>query len=368
MQTPLRRIPRTRRSMAGVSLVELMVGITLGLIVLAGLASVFANSSRARSDIERASRQIENGRYALQVLGDDIRLAGFYGELNPNILVKYYGTFTSATMDQDTCSTDPTVWLSYTAIPFYGFDNGLNPPTCMPSNLKPKTDVVVIRRVSACEAGVNGCDAAVPGMPYFQSSKCSNVAGQELQSQNIDDYYRFGLYGGGTSFDRHAKDCAATAGLRRYMEHIYYIATDNGQGQQVPTLTRLDLNPNAPGGFDVVPLVEGIEQMNIEYGIDWDKDGQPDGYTADPTNYAPAACPAGTCVAARNWENVVSARINILARSVDPTPNYTNQKTYTLGLDALGQPINYTFSDNYQRHAYFSVVRVENVSQRRDMP
>jgi type IV pilus assembly protein PilW len=354
--------------MAGVSLVELMVGITLGLLVLAGLASVFANSSRSRTDIERASRQIENGRYALQVLSDDIRLAGFYGEFNPNILNAYYGTFSSSTPDQDACSTDPTLWLKYTAIPFYGFDNGLHAPTCMPSNLKANTDIIVIRRVSACEAGVAGCAAAVIGKPYFQSSKCGSVDGQELQSVNINDYYRFGLYGSGTNFDRHAKDCATVAGLRLYMEHIYYIATDNGQGQSVPTLTRLELNPNAPAGFDVVPLVEGIEQMNIEYGIDWDKDGQPDGYTADPSNYTPAGCPAGSCAPARNWEDVVSARINILARSVDPTPNYTNQKTYTLGLDALGQPINYTFSDNYQRHAYFTVVRVENVSQRRDIP
>ena len=98
VQTRIRRIPRTRHSMAGISLIELMVGITLGLLVLAGLAGVFANSSRSRSDIERASRQIENGRYALQVLTDDIRLAGFYGEFNPNTLATYrtYATGTEA--------------------------------------------------------------------------------------------------------------------------------------------------------------------------------------------------------------------------------------------------------------------------------
>ena len=366
--------------MAGVSLVELMVGITLGLLVLAGLASVFANSSRSRTDIERASRQIENGRYALQLLSDDMRMAGFYGEWNPNTLANNYNYFAATTPDVDACNTTDAanaaypldVWLSYTAIPIWGFDNGAHAPTCMPGNLKPNTDIVVVRRVSACEAGVNGCDAAVIGLPYFQSSKCSGLDGQELLSANITDYFKFGKYGGGTNFDRHAKDCAAAAGMRRYIEHIYFIATDNGQGQSIPTLTRLELNPNAPAGFDTVPLVEGIEQVNFEYGVDTDKDGQPDGYTADPSTYQPAGCaftnPTDPCYPARNWENVVAVRINILARSVDSTPNYTDKKTYTLGLDATGQPVTYTPNDSYQRHAYFSVVRVENVSQRREMP
>ena len=362
------RIPRTRRSMAGVSLVELMVGITLGLIVLAGLATVFANSSRSRTDIERASRQIENGRYAIEVLTDDIRLAGFYGEFNPNTLGTYQ-TFVPTTPDTDVCSTDPAVWLNYMNIAFYGFDNGASAPACLPGNLKPNTDVIVVRRVAGCEADVNGCPKAVVGLPYMQSSKCSSVNGKELKSSTITDYYRFGLYGtGGTTFDRTAKDCATQAGLRRYMEHIYYIATDNGQGAQVPTLTMLELDPNSPSGFDVTPMVEGIEQMNIEYGIDWDYDGQPNGYTADPNKYVPTGCDATKCAPARNWENVVSARINILSRNIDTTPNYVDKKTYSLGLDALGQPINYTPNDSYQRHAYNSVVRVENVSQRRDIP
>ena len=372
MQTRIRRILRTRRSMAGVSLVELMVGITLGLLVLAGLASVYANSSRSRSEIERASRQIENGRYALQVLSDDIKLAGFYGEFNPNTLGSY-GSWFSTSAAADACSTDPAVWTNYMIIPFYGFDNGASAPTCIPGNLKSNTDIVVIRRVAGCEAGVNGCPNPVVGQPYFQSSKCSATLGQELQSASITDYYRFGLYGGGgTVFDRHAKDCTTAAGLRKYIEHIYFIATDNGQGQAIPTLTRLELDPSSPSGFDVVPMVEGIEQFNVEYGIDWDKDGQPNGYTANPSTYAPSGCatanPTDPCHPARNWENVVSVRLNILSRNIDQTPNYTDRKTYTLGLDALGQPITYTYGDSYQRHAYNSVVRVENVSQRRDIP
>jgi type IV pilus assembly protein PilW len=350
--------------MAGVSLVELMVGITLGLLVLAGLASVFANSSRSRTDIERASRQIENGRYALEVLGDDIRMAGFYGEFNPDVLAHY----TPTTPATDVCSTDPVVWTNYLRSPFYGYDNGASVPTCLPGNLKPNTDVMVIRRVAGCEANAGGCPAPVTGLGYFQASKCGGAT--QLGSPSITDAYRLGQYGtGGTTFDRQIKDCATTSGVRRYMVHVYFIATDNGQGQSIPTLTRLELNPNTPNGFDIVPLVEGIEQLNIEYGIDYNLDGQPDAYSADPSNFSNASCSASVdCTPSKNWENVTAVRLNLLARNIDTTPNYTDAKTYTLGLDASGNPITYTPGDSYQRHAYSSVVRVENVSQRRDLP
>ena len=78
------RVLPTRRSMAGVSLVELMIAVTLGLMVLATLASVFASTSASRNELERTSRQIENGRFAMELMGDDLRLAGFYGELAVN--------------------------------------------------------------------------------------------------------------------------------------------------------------------------------------------------------------------------------------------------------------------------------------------
>ena len=102
-RNPPRLARGTPRSMAGVSLVELMIAMVLGLMILAGLATIFANSSRTREELERTSRQIENGRYAVDLLSEDLRLAGFYGELSvqainpPNAL-------------QDPCSTDPLVW------------------------------------------------------------------------------------------------------------------------------------------------------------------------------------------------------------------------------------------------------------------
>ena len=88
-----------RRQQAGLSLIELMVSITLGLIILSGVLVVFTNTSASRNEIDRTSRQIENGRYASELITEDLRLAGFYGELDVSTV-----TPLPASMPGDPCS------------------------------------------------------------------------------------------------------------------------------------------------------------------------------------------------------------------------------------------------------------------------
>jgi type IV pilus assembly protein PilW len=340
----LRGLRASRHAMAGISLIELMIAITLGLLILAGLASVFANSSASRNELERTGRQIENGRFAMELLNEDIRLAGFYGEYNPKSL-------TPPAALPDPCSTDPAVWITALPLPLQGYDNGASAPTCVPASLKASTDILVVRRVSTCEAGVSGCAAAVNGAPYIQVSKCAT----EIPTTP----YVLGLQGTAT-FSLKQKDCTAVAKQRQYTVSIYFISTDNGRGQSIPTLKRMEFNG---ASFVETPLVEGIEQLNIEYGIDTDGNGSPDVYTADPTTYVCGGCTAGS-----NWSNVMTARVNLLARNLDTSPGFTDSKTYNLGLDASGTAVTATPADSYRRHVYTGLIRAINPSQRREIP
>src|SRR5438876_3275723 len=71
------------RQSRGFTLIELMVGMTLGLIVLAVVTTAFVNVSSNRREMQRTGRQIENGRFATQLLADDIVNTGYFGELDP---------------------------------------------------------------------------------------------------------------------------------------------------------------------------------------------------------------------------------------------------------------------------------------------
>ena len=68
------------RYCAGLSLIELMVALTIGLLITTGLVTLFVNTRNSYGEIEKNSRQLEDGRYAMQILSDEIQHAGFYGQ------------------------------------------------------------------------------------------------------------------------------------------------------------------------------------------------------------------------------------------------------------------------------------------------
>jgi type IV pilus assembly protein PilW len=167
-----------------------------------------------------------------------------------------------------------------------------------------------------------------------------------------------------TAFTLTQKDCATVAGLRRYVVNIYFVSNDNGSGSNVPTLKRLEFNGVT---FTEVPLVEGIERLQIEYGIDTDGDGSPNAYTSDPTNFTYTGCT--TCNAPSNWANAVTAKLYVLARASDTSPGYVDTKTYQLGADANGTVVTVgPFNDGYRRHTYSAAIRLMNPSGRRETP
>ena len=336
---------RNRRE-GGFSLVELMISITIGLIVLAVLATIFANTSRARAEIERTSQQIDNGRYAVELLSQDMQLAGYYGELD-------VGALPVPGAVPDVCSTDPAVWNAALPLHVQGAIDGGAMPACMPVSMKAGTDVMAVRRARTCVAGSADCDAVVPTEPYVQVGLCSTTPTP----------YALGI-AADTAFPLELKDCGTAAGLRRFVTHIYFISNDNGSGAAVPTLKRLELAGNA---FTEVPLVEGIERLRVEYGIDSDGDGAPDGYTHDPDSYTFAGCTS--CTPPQNWANVVTAKLHVLSRALETSPGYVNTKVFDMGLDGMGAPVRIgPFGDGYRRQVYSAALRVMNVSGRRDAP
>ncbi|HVJ25150.1 MAG TPA: PilW family protein [Burkholderiales bacterium] len=341
---------RSRRLQAGLSLVELMVSVTLGLMILSGVLVVFVNTSAARNEVERTSRQIENGRYASELLSEDLRLAGFYGELNVGSVAA------PGALPADPCSITPADWNSWIPIHLQGYDDaGFTSTNCTLTNRRANTDVLVVRRARACAAGISGCDAAATGKPYLQVSLCSS---------QVTPSYKLGREGTET-FDMQKRTCVSTAlaNKREYLVRVYFIADDNGAGQSIPTLTRLELTG---AGWSTVPLVEGIEQLQLHYGLDTNGDGQPDVYVANPNNH-PSGC-SGACPR-DNWMNVVTVNFHVLARNLETSPGYSEgTKKYILGKKADDTDFEVAPADGYRRHVYSGLVRVANPAGRRDLP
>lgn len=325
--------------MRGFSLVELMVAITIGLLVLAGLVTLFVNNSNARNEIERANRQIESGRYAMELLTQDLRNAGYFAEFNPLVLPL-------PAVVPDPCITvvndpDPAKDDLNSVFPLHiqGIDNVTvaTTPACL-TDVKTGTDVLVIRRVTTCVAGTANCDKPA-GVPYFQASTCNDP--NELAADDVTKHYA--LDTDLIKLDRHKRDCLTAppgtlADIHRYRTDIYFVANNNEAGDGVPTLKRAELGA---GVFTIAKLVEGIDNMQIDFGL-------------DPATATPA-----------DWQAVTSVKLHLLARNFERSAGFTDDKTYTLGLNPDGTANTVgPFNDAFKRHVFQSSVTLMNPAGR----
>lgn len=354
----------------GFSLIELMIAITLGLLIMAGMLVVFANTSATRNEIDRTNRQIENGRYAMELLRDDVQLAGFFGEID-------IASLTYAGALPDLCSTTllertwpaggtPGLLLMHTQ-GINDFDASLSTaldscPT-IKSAVKTGTDVILVRRVKTCFAGA-GCDtlAALAGKPVMQISFCTAPTVPSASTIKTHALALLGTAGEFVHMNNSAVGtlCTVTAALRPYVIYLYFVGTYNGK-DNVLMRAQLRLNGTATDMTDVTPLVDGIDNMQLDYGVDTTGDGNADVY------FPSVALPV---MAVADWQNVVSVKINLLARNTEVSQDYKGSaleaaKTYNLGPSAgsIGP-----FTDGFRRHVYSSVVRIQNISGRREKP
>ena len=196
----------------GLSLVEIMIALLIGLFLLGGVLQIFINSQQTYRMQENLSRLQENGRFAIDFLAHDSRMAGYWGCLS--------GTNTDIT----------------------GVDNNAGV-----ANIDDGTDSITLKGI-------------------FNPTLTTAVACDS--PANTDPVYT-----------------DPTSTIAYTINNAALYQNTNGQN-----------NNNA--------LVEGIENMQILYGVDTDT-------PHNGANYYVPAYPA------LDWPNVVSIRITLTARTLD---------------------------------------------------
>ena len=77
------------RSVRGFSLIELMVALTIGMILVLALTIVIARASASQRELALANRQVENARYAIQKLTDEVTTLASSGCLPPFKILRH---------------------------------------------------------------------------------------------------------------------------------------------------------------------------------------------------------------------------------------------------------------------------------------
>ena len=390
----------------GLSLIELMVALTLSLIIVAALAELYVNISRTNQEMAKTNSQIENARFAIQFLQNDIVHAGYWGSFVPE-----FDDLTTINIPGDVPNQVPAPCLAYASwagtagyidsligIPVQPYSAVPAGCTGVVANRVAGTDVLVVRHASTCVPGEANCEADIANNLYFQASNCE----VEIDAGLI---YTLDTVAG--NFNRYERDCDGASGSpptftsgtvavkRKFIQTIYYIRDfANTAGDGVPTLVRSQFGLNAAGTavehLPVEAMVQGIEDFRVEVGIDsigdipsdvsitpgvdytqgvrWD---DPDNLKA-PTNRGDGIpdgafvhCGNTSCTAAQ-LTDTVAVKLWVLARTDQATAGYTDTKIYSMGSNPVVTPG--PFNDSFKRHVFSTTVRINNVAGRRETP
>lgn len=302
----------TRRDQAGLTLVELMVALVIGLLVVAAVMAIYLSSSRNFAQDERFARMQENARYALKVLSEDLSLVSFWG-----------GMLSVDTVTTDlapgACGAPVQLFRADTPLYFNNNHSGTASSTFAPCTAvtdvqRGGTDVLAVKRV-----------ATTPGA----------TTGVRLRTNGTQGSIKGSLINSTAALATGEQDWA-------YLPRLYFIGDGSCAGAAGPPgLCRMDLDHTSLDFGAPAMLAEGIEEFHVQFGIDSTGDGVADRYTSQPT--------------LAEMPDAVWARVFVLARSSQPDPQYTNTKSFTLG------DVNVPASgDNFYRQVYSTTVILRN--------
>jgi type IV pilus assembly protein PilW len=317
------------------TLIELMVGLTLGMIVSVAALKLFADASANGKNIQRASIQIENGRYAAELLREDLQLAGYFGEAN--VVGAIYST-------PSPCELVPSGFVASpyslpTAVRGYGAGENV---ACL-ANRRAGTDALVARRLDVFAVDPATLSASNT-QHHVQYSFCET---DPVMTPLVIDNKP-------SAFTLQNRACTAPNRVRAYVARTYFVADCNqcgSGGDSTPTLKRVDL---VGGQLVETALVEGVETLRLEYGLDIDMNGSADVYRTALDVAGPQSM----------WDNVVALKLHFIVRSPEPVlgKNLATAQAFELG----GVGTVTVAADGFARRAYTSTIRLINPSSVRE--
>lgn len=309
----------------GLTLVELLLAAALGSALCLACTILLAHSRQAFLRDEQVARTQENGHYALRLLTRELSMAGYLGESLPDEVVRLPagGTDCYRHMVQQRAALEHYDNLSAAGTSSSG---GGIPTGCeRAGDHQSGADGLLVRRTMDLPAILRG---------------------ERLHPTAADILY---LRSGQNSAEivRGADGLAADDSLWRYHPQLFFLRSySRYRGDGIPALCRIRLSPEAERTAPVECLAEGVEQLQLEFGIDSDGDRIADRYLVQPT--------------AAELGRAVIARVQLLMRSPLPLPGHRDDNSYALLGGEVAEP-----GDRYYRRLMSTAVVLRNADANR---
>jgi type IV pilus assembly protein PilW len=324
----------------GFSLLEVIIALAIGLVIFAGVLSVFVGMRTTTTETTSFGELQENGRFAISLLTDDISKQDFWGD--------YIGVFGQPQISHalaapgNDCTGAGVNNASFPSAAVGNFRTlwgetvtSEDPMGCF-DDAKIGSDVIQLKRVLASEI-----------VKADGTSLTSAPAG----NAPVGNFHLVTNTNNGTLFASGAVPVVDASRVWQYIHHVYYIREETQGNNTVPVLMQGQLTTQ----MSFAPIIDGIEMIRFMYGYDADTVEGTAGY-----GIVDAFIPAKDVTSAM-WNNaggtkIIAVKVFVLARSVTPDNKYTNTNTYQLGDLTFTPPDN----DHYRRLLFSSTVTLYN--------
>lgn len=317
----------------GFNLIEFMIAMTIGLILMLSLTSMFVDTKVSANRSTTVSNLQSQAKLAVQILLEDIRNIGSWAEFSGESLndistpasINFGGG--SCTILQIANASSTAATMSLPTNSNWIADTGSTPANIINQNCVVEADFAVtadsdVLSLSRIQGNVVQQAALISGAHYL------------AVSSQLAQLFNAASPNGATSI--------VNVELYPYVHHTYLVESHATEGTRLSRFSLREGGGNPMFTNDLI--IDNIERLRIEFGVDTDADGV-------ANSYQPSA---NVTSAMWNGNQIVSARIYILARAKLPDASFNNTQTYNLGSDAVA------VDDNYRRFLLSTTVIIEN--------
>jgi len=316
--------PRRQRAF---SITELLVAVALGLILTVGLITVFTASKQGYRVQESRSRMQESARFALDYLARAIRLADFWGSGTPGELQALTLTpFIS--VSGSPCGPDlQTGLFANLSEGIRGFDGsqpnrGGMTQNCVSTDWIASSDGLMVRYLEPDSVIATSATSATDTKSLITSS-ADELGATFVRVLSGSKGILFNPGAMDTAF-AHPDFLEPAAGEARgriynykYRAELYFLRTNPAGVPALYYSRNQSSGDNLNSIATATELVEGVEMMKFEYGLDTDNNGQVNDYRR------------ASEVPNNQWDNVLSVRIGLIIRG-NERDRFDDGDTYTL--------------------------------------
>lgn len=360
----MRSLRPVSRPTAGFSLVELMVALTVGMIIVLVVAQFFISTRGTYLQSDATGRINESGRFAIDTLASEIRMAGYSG--CGQLGLEGDGATDGAVNNIAMPSNNDFFKFKYSIRGYQQGGADLPPGMTNWDAVKAGTSAMLVQRAESTSARLGG--NVDPSNANIQIK--GNMAGFKddeilmITNCTFADIFRVNSvsappgtpestlvtisHPSSTNTQSHLSRpyAADSAQIMRLSSSLYYVGSGVGACPE-NTLCRVSNTVSSGSPTTTTQtLVSNVEDMDLVFGVDTstNADNMVDKY-ATPTQ-----------VSSTQWGRVVSVQVNVLLRSEhNKITAKANQSYWYNG--ALVTP---TAGDKYLRRGYSQLVTLRN--------